>query len=409
MSLDVVIVGAGTAGAAAALACAKAGLRTLCVERRPLAEAGARWVNGVSAAHFDAAGIARPEGSELRGAGGLFHLVAGWGPKRVRVARSAVLEVDMRALGARLRALAGDAGAELLGEVSVGTFDGRALDSSAGLLRARYFVDASGLAGARLLGQPRVPREDLCAAAQEVRRVRDPRAARAYFERHAVAPGDTLCFTGIAGGYSIVNVRLEGDEVSLLTGSIPALGHPSGRQLLDDFVAGEPWIGEVVFGGARPIPLRAPLARLASENVALIGDAGCQVFAAHGSGIGPGLVAARLLAEALARGDGPRGYAAEWHRRYGRLFGAYDWFRRFSSLLGAADLELLLDSGLLDDESARAGLEQRLPALAPRALPAKLTGLYRARRLASPLAGLVARRASNRIAEAFTHRARRRA
>ena len=45
--VDVVIVGGGTAGAAAAAAFAARGARTLCVDRRDLTEAGARWVNGV--------------------------------------------------------------------------------------------------------------------------------------------------------------------------------------------------------------------------------------------------------------------------------------------------------------------------------------------------------------------------
>ena len=45
-----------------------------------------------------------------------------------------------------------------------------------------------------------------------------------------------MLFTGVAGGYSIVNVRRYGDRVYLLTGSIPADGQPSGKQLLDRFV-----------------------------------------------------------------------------------------------------------------------------------------------------------------------------
>ena len=38
--VDVLIIGAGTAGAAAAALCAERGLRTLCVERGPLTTAG---------------------------------------------------------------------------------------------------------------------------------------------------------------------------------------------------------------------------------------------------------------------------------------------------------------------------------------------------------------------------------
>jgi len=40
---DVAIVGAGTAGAAAAALCAQRGMSVVCIERRPLDEAGARW------------------------------------------------------------------------------------------------------------------------------------------------------------------------------------------------------------------------------------------------------------------------------------------------------------------------------------------------------------------------------
>lgn len=389
-----VVVGAGTAGAAAALACARAGLRTACVDRRDLAEAGARWVNGVVASAFDDAEIPRPAGEERRGGGHAFHIVSGWGPKRIVIREHDVLEVDMRLLVERLQRLAREAGATFTGGVRIGAFDGRALETSEGRLSARWFVDATGLAGARLLEQPKVLRGDLCAAAQEVRAVRDPVAARAFFADNDVAPGDTLCFTGISGGYSIVNVRLDGDHVSILTGGIPAGGHKSGRELVDDFVREQPWIGEVIFGGARPIPLRRPLDRLASDNVALIGDAACQVFSAHGSGIGAGMVAARLLADALASDAGPHAYAHAWQRRYGGLFAAYDLFRRFSETLGPAELDVLMDSGLLDETTARAGLEQRFPKLVATSLPGKVGGLWKARRVAGAFARLGARMAS---------------
>ncbi|MCB9732103.1 MAG: FAD-binding protein [Deltaproteobacteria bacterium] len=360
---DVVIVGAGTAGAAAALHCARAGLATVCLDRRPLGEAGARWVNGVPAWAFDETDLPRPVRPELRGDGAPFHLVVGWGPDRLTVDRHGVLEVDMRALTDRLQRLATAAGATFVGDARVTGFDGAdRLDTTAGPFRARLaFVDASGLGGAGLLPSPTIPRADICAAAQYVHDLADRDAANAFLARFGAAGGEAVCFTGVAGGYSIVNVRVHGDDVSILTGSIPALGHASGARLHADFVAAHPFVGPARFGGARPIPLARPHARLASARVALLGDAGSQVFPAHGSGIAAQLVGARLLADALSAGEGPLGYQRRWQRAWGGLFAAYGVFRRFSETLSPEDLGALVAAGLLDPDGARAGMAQRWP------------------------------------------------
>jgi flavin-dependent dehydrogenase len=360
--LDLAIVGAGTAGAALALHAARAGLRVVCVDRRPLDAAGARWVNGVPRWMFAEAGLDEPVGAERVGGGHPFHLVAGYGPTRVVVREHDVLDVDMRLLVARLQAGAREAGAELRGDVTVHGLSDGALATSAGELRARWFVDASGLSGARLLGQATPPSSDLCSAAQEVRVVRDPAGARAFLAQHDVQAGSTLCFTSVAGGYSIVNVRIEEDasRVGLLTGSITAGGNPGGARLLASFVAAQPWIGQTLFGGARAIPLGLPR-ELGRGPVALLGDAACQVFAAHGSGIGVGLVAARLLAGALASGAGPRGYARAFHRRFGLLLRTYDAVRRLSQRLSTRQVALLMRTGVLSARIARLALEQRSP------------------------------------------------
>jgi menaquinone-9 beta-reductase len=370
MQVDVVIVGAGTAGAAAAALLAERGFRVVCLEqRRSLAEAGARWVNGVPEWTFHESGIEPPGGEELRASGHAFHIVSGWGPRRLVLHQHELLEVDMRGLVERLHARARRAGAELRANARVIGFDGRRLRTSAGELEARWFVDASGLSGARLLSQPRVHPRDLCVAAQEVRELLDPEQARAFFESHGVRPGDTLCFTGIAGGFSVVNLRLDPEGLSLLTGSVPAEGHPSGPRLLADFIAGKPWIGPRLFGGSRAIPLRRPFDRLGRGNVLLLGDAACQVFAAHGSGIGAGLLGAGVLADTLASGGDAHAYGVGWHRRFGGLFAGYEVFRRFAQRLTPEAAERLMESGLLDEWGARAGLVQRLPALDRAALP----------------------------------------
>jgi flavin-dependent dehydrogenase len=361
--IDLAVVGAGTAGAALAMHAARAGMRVVCVDRRSLDGAGARWVNGVPRWMFEEAGLDEPRGEERVGYGHPFHLVAGRGPTRVVVRKHDVLDVDMRLLVARLQHGAREAGADLRGEVTVHGLDGSALSTSTGTLHARFLVDASGLAGARLLGQARPALTDVCTAAQEVRLVRDPAGARAFLEQQGAPPASTLCFTAVAGGYSIVNVRVDGDLVSLLTGSIPVAGNPSGARLLASFVAEQPWIGQVVFGGARAIPLRLPRT-LARGQVALLGDAGSQVFSAHGSGIGVGLIAAKQLADALAAGGGPEGYARAFWRRWGVLLGTYDVFRRFSQRLGARQVAWMMRSGIINEKSTRMALEQRSPLAA---------------------------------------------
>lgn len=388
---DVAIIGAGTAGATTAALCAERGMRVVCVDRQSIEQAGARWVNGVSERAFTDAGVVLPRGDELRGDGDGFHLIAGWGPRRLSMAGHGVLEVDMRLLVTRLQDRARAAGAVIAGGVRVRGVDGTALQTDAGNVHANYFVDASGMTGARLLGQPRVLPVDICAAAQQVRTVLDSSAARAFCERHRVPVGDVLCFTGVAGGFSIVNVRTDGHHVNILTGTIPAAGHPSGKALLERFVDEHPWIGEPVFGGARAIPLRRPYDRLANDRIALIGDAGCQVFSAHGSGIGVGMVAARMLADALADGSGPLAYQTRWHRQHGGLLAAFDLFRRFSQTLTADELERMIDSGLIDETSARAGMAQQLPRLPLTALPGKLAQLGKNPRLGARILTTAAR------------------
>ena len=388
---DVAVVGAGTTGAAAALLCARRGFEVVCVDRSPLERAGARWVNGVPGRCFDQAGIERPKPPELLGGGEDFHLIAGRGSQRVIVREHDLLEVDMRLLVERLHLQARQAGVRFVGNAHVTGVDTHRLQTSRGAIEARWFVDASGLSGAGLLDQPSVEPADICAAAQQVRRVTDPQAARRFYERQEALPGDILCFTGVAGGYSILHVRLDGDQVSLLTGSIPALGHRSGRAILAEFADAQPWIGESVFGGSRGIPLRRPYERLHDKNVALVGDAACQVFAAHGSGVGPGMLAAHLLAEALADGRGVAGYAADWQREYGGLFAGYALFRRFSQTLSESDLTRLMASGLMDETLVRQGLEQQQPSIELQDVAAKLRAVLEAPDLAFRLGPVVGR------------------
>lgn len=387
---DLVVIGLGSAGALAAALAAERGMKVIGLDSRPLGEAGARWVNGVAGWQFDAAGVERPRPPELRGERVPMHLVAGWGPTRSVVRDHELLEVDMRLLVARLQDRARAAGAELRQSKALGWSDG-VLETEHGPLRPRFLADASGLGGLGILPVARPRPEEICVAAQEVRQVRDRQAAERFFQQHEIPLGETLCFTCVAGGYSIVNLRLDGDEVSLLTGSIPALGKPSGRQLLDRFVSEQPWVGERLFGGARPIPLVAPPGRLGAGQVALLGDAAGQVYGMHGSGVGAGMVAARTLIDALAGGGTPEDYNYQWQRAHGGSLAGAAMFCRFSSSLTPEHTAQMMSSGLMSPGLSRKGLDQRLLFPDLEELPLLTRGLLTSPKVALAMAPMVSR------------------
>lgn len=391
MSYDVVIVGLGTAGAAAAAFCARRGLRVLGLERGPRERAGAQWVNGVPEWVFSETDLALPSGPERRGGEHPFHLVVGYDPsRRVTIAHTGVVEVDMRHFRARLWADAELHGADLREGVRVKGFDGDTLSTSDGPLRARWYVDAAGIGGFSPLAVE-APRTALCTAAQHVHEVADRPAARDFLRAHGIGEGEALCFTGVAGGYSILNVRIEGDDVSVLTGSLPAWGHASGRRMALDFARRHRFVGPPRFGGVRAIPLAVPPLTVADDRVATLGDAAGQVHAVHGSGIAQQLLAARLLAEAFAEGGGPPAYNVRWQRtRAGYLAWAM-LFCRFSQRLELRELDRLVETGAMHAGVMGQVLKQQPPRPAPRALGKSLLGLARSSGVRARLLGIVAR------------------
>jgi flavin-dependent dehydrogenase len=383
-SFDALVVGAGSTGAMAALALAQSGLRVGVVDERDAP--GARWINGVPPWCFDEARVPRPLAPERWGGEGEhgFVLTTASGKARVRVERNRIMHVDMRHLTARLRRDAERAGAIFSQERVTGAHVERGrvrrVHVEGGEIRAALVVDASGLRGivrrsvpSLAARCPDVDARDICAAAQETFSVADRDAARAFLEGHGVAPGESLGFLGLEGGYSTLSLFTEPTltEIGVLTGSIPSSGAPNGARMLASFVERSPWIGERLFGGRGAIPLRRPYATLGAAGVALVGDAACQVYGAHGSGVGMGIVAARILADAVSGLSDPGSaealsrYERRFHRSHGGVLAGADAFRRFSETLSESDIEALMDAGLLDAELFSRGLEQRPPRAHP--------------------------------------------
>ncbi|MFO0547772.1 MAG: tryptophan 7-halogenase [Polyangiaceae bacterium] len=379
LTRDVAVVGAGTAGAAAALAFARRGASVVVVDRRPDGRTGARWIDSVPLWCFERAGIDAPSGDELFNAehGRLVLHPAGRGAL-FSVESNAVAHIDVPRVVARMLRQAYARGVE---RVTAGVVDARfdaevatlTLDTGAAIT-SKLVIDASGLRGAIRRRSPALAAacpepgpEDLCLASTWTYDVKDKDAAIRFIRRYGAEPGDVVALPGLAGGYSTLTVFTlrSMTEICVLAGSIPALGYPPGPKLLASFEARADWLGTRKTGGQGAIPLRRPYATLGRDRVALVGDSACQVFASHGSGVGMGVVAADLLAAAASSTRDPGGptalatYERTFHRELGGLLASADAFRRFSSALPIDDLVSLVRTGILDGDIALPAMEQR--------------------------------------------------
>lgn len=415
LSFDVVVVGGGSAGAFAAACLARDGRRVALLEERARHQAGARWVNGVPAWMFEAAGVDPPQGEERCFGPGPFSVLGPSGGFRVVLPENPLLFCDMRRLVGRLQELAAAAGARLFERCRAGDLtleQGRPVALSAVLadrrgaeraraFRARLFVDASGLSGVLRRQIPHLQRhcptpvaERLCQAQQAVWRITDRAQAARFMEEAGCRPGETLSWTGIDGGFSTLTLTIdEGIErAALLCGTVPGGQRRSPAEHLSAFVQENRWLGERLFGGGGHIPLRRPFERIAAAGIALVGDAASMVYAAHGSGTGYGLIAARALAAAVRAHDDPGSaeatfsYQESFVREHGGALAAADAFCRMVQSLGGDEVEQVIRAGMVSEGALRASLEHRVPTVRDVRLPALGVGLLRAPGLALRLA-----------------------
>jgi halogenation protein CepH len=394
LRFDAAVVGGGTAGANAAYQLARRGMSVGLIERRPVALGGAQWHNGVLAWQFELAGLAPPEAPERVGGGTTFYSFGPDGSPGPVIPEGPIMRADMGLLGERLRALAGDAGVEVLDGVERLEVEHRgdrlsavevvasAGTASSGSTRveADLFVDASGRAGALRRRSPVLAHRcppvrgpELCAAGDFVVRIDDRAGAERFLARHGARPGDHVNQLGTHGGWSTRSISVSEDlsEAGILVGCIADGRFATVPTLMADARRDEPWLGETVTGGTGVIPLRRPYAHLTAPGLALVGDAACQVFPVHGSGIGLGLIAGTMLAGAVcdAADAGSRSalwrYQFRFHRRFGPGLAMFDGVRRMTTALGSDGVTQMIRAGLMSATMTRAGLDQRLASPPP--------------------------------------------
>src|SRR5690606_726565 len=164
--------------------------------------------------------------------------------------------------------------------------------------------------------------------------------------------------------------------VGVLIGCLANGRYGTAPRHFDELRATRRWIGEPHAGGFGVIPLRRPYARFTAPGLALVGDAACQVFPVHGSGIGLGLIAGRMLADAVAAaaaaGSGDIGsaealgrYQIAFHQEMGPDLAAFDGVRRMTTAIGSEGVAKMVRAGLLSETMTLAGLDQRWASPAP--------------------------------------------
>lgn len=417
-SVDAVVVGAGTAGANTAYQLARRGMSVVLVERRAAAAAGAQWHNGVLDWQFERAGLDPPVAPERDPSRGVTHLFGPDGSHGVTVGDSPVVRADMGLLGLRLRRSAERAGVQVIDcierlEVTVRSGRLVAVDVAGPTgptgpmrLEAPLFVDASGRRGALRRHSPAltpwcpiVRGDELCTATDHRVRIDDADGAMRFLTRHGALPGDGVTVVGLAGGFSTRAITVSEDlsEAAVLTGCLSNGRYSTGPRMLADARRAEPWLGASISGGSGSIPLRRPYARFTAPGLALVGDAACQVFPAHGSGIGMGLMAGTALAESVAGADDPGDEATLWRyqsafqHEHGGVLAAFDAFRRMSTALGGDGVAGMVRAGLLTEAMTVGGLDQRWQVPDPMAVPGMAARLARVPGVAAQMLPTLAR------------------
>jgi digeranylgeranylglycerophospholipid reductase len=350
MEYDVIVVGAGPAGAEAARAAARGGLRTLLAEEHSTVGVPSHCTGKLSHHAFTEFEIP-PHLAVNAVSAAVFHSPGG---VSVRVRRDTVdsYVVDRVAFDRWLAGRAAAAGAEVMtgiritaarrnhaGMIVSGVRGGHAVEAS-----CRLLIDAEG-AWPRLpasLGI-RVPRRYVLGLQYHMRGVGgiEPDSPEVFFGRD-LAPGFFAWLMPVGRDRARIGLCVDPRVarhapvwyLDHLIATHPALRDRVAAATVEEKVAGR----IVLLGLQRPVN---------ADGFLVVGDAAGQVKATSGGGIYYAMIAGRIAGEVAPRyvgGDrqATAGYERRWRRRFGREVAFTAFGRRAINHLSDADLDALL-------------------------------------------------------------------
>ncbi len=370
MSYDVVIVGAGFAGASAAYFLSNAGVKTLIIDVKGWDRVGDRPCgDAIGKHHFDELGLPYPKGHELEG---YVKGIAIYSPSESSsiLVNGEGFEVHRIKYVQRLLNEALGRGCEFLGNTHVrgpivkdGYVVGVKLWSNGGAkeVYSKVVIDSSGNARSVVRYLPRswpvnesLELRDANVAYREVRvlnhEIEEPEVLRIYVNNE-ISPGGYWWFFpySLMRGYVNVGLGIRADLRGL---------HP--KDLLYKYVLSRPEFkgSRIVEAGGALVPTRRPISSLVWNGIAVIGDAAYVVNPVHGGGKGSSMISAKCVAEAVVNALDNNDVSANglwsanicYMRRYGCKQGALDIFRYFLQKLSNDDLEFSISKRLVSGD-----------------------------------------------------------
>lgn len=369
--LDLLVVGAGTAGCLAAKSASQKGLSVLLVDRQEEREVGRKVCgNAVGKHHFDRLSVRYPSGNELRGLIEGFYIISPDKKTRFRcpIDGAGGFMLNRREFGQRLLRESIDAGADfrdrllavrpmVRDDFVVGAVFRDLASDSEERIEATVTIDATGFAAAlrrrlpkAVLPETEVDGKDVQACYREIRSVDQALEpyCRMYVSQRASPGGYSWIFPG------------QDETVNVGIGIQMVHGFPNPKRQLYRYVLSDPLFNgsRIIEGGTWFVPTRSPLDCMTANGFLVVGDAACLTNPITGGGIGPSMLSGKLAAEAavdaIEVGDASKGKLWNFNRRFMREYGAkqvaLDIFRIFLQRLGDEELVYGMSHELIKEE-----------------------------------------------------------
>lgn len=418
-TFDVVIAGAGPAGAMCALSCARNGLKTALLETKSEADYGNPYVLELEKDVFDICDLPHPEGDEVPFVIEKIKAFSPSGWLAFELDEHPMHEVVLERLVRRLVGYAVDAGVEVFfshraqhplmdGNKVIGVSVGTA-GSKRKIFYSKIVIDATGNPAGitrRLPSSCDVDftnrsTDNILAEARlyEI----DPKKAKAAADNNDFDPETMTSVIGANGSFSTLSymISLKSNVAFFLAGIKEENTPPTPSQALDELASRYNFVGKLIHRGASPIRIRRAGLKLVCDGFASIGESAGMVIPMHASGVTSSLLAGHNLGNHLAKVFSEKGEAdtralwpwcAEYQRGRGAVLASYDANRRMlQNLQPEKEMEPLFKDNIVMPEDIFQAFACAPLRVTMKTLPKRLAGIAKNPLLAAKLSPGMAR------------------